>query len=179
MHTISSLLQAAVANDESTKETIDYLANKLLNQCETNSDAQLDKQDKRPEFFLSEPSCSSAEFATFFLNHIRAQAQGILAAAQIVWDQEQQKAQKLTSKPSGKLPSGWPDETTTEVRNGHRRPNSNAHQAAPHPAADPPALDNDSFPALGSSSAQSAKHGKVSFSIFLPLTIILCVMALL
>lgn len=166
MHTNTELWQKVIANDENTQLTVEYLRKNFLTPSETCSEQTA--PDSKPEFFLPEHTFSPAEFATFFFNHIRTQAESILAAAQVVWDQEQQKAQKLNSKLSGKLPPGRPGDLATELsaRQGpkacHSRPNSTPLQAASLPAAAPPALDIDTFPALGSSSAQSAKHGKVT-----------------
>lgn len=161
MDRLKLALQAAIASDENIKGTLDLLRNV------GRSDDAEGAICSTPDFFQPGESTSTAEFASLFLDNFRKQAENILAAAQAAWNQEHRKAQDAGAISSRTLPSGKPNVAIIRSTDGQfspdrgSRPSSSAYRAVTAHAAEPGALDFNSFPALGSTPASSTKHGKV------------------
>ncbi|BDA45455.1 hypothetical protein COCOBI_07-2420 [Coccomyxa sp. Obi] len=165
MHAFEPILQAVVASDENTRSTIEYLKYQLSTSCEILSSEGDGPPHNRPDAFRLGAELPLLEFVSLFLNHIRAHAEAILAAAQAAWDQEQRKAQEVASRNTGKLPSERTHVVPTQrqvAHNGQTKLSSDLQATAGRAADSAALLDLDSFPALGSSLVPSAKNDKAS-----------------
>lgn len=169
MHALETVLQTVVASDENTKQTIDYLKDQLCTSCDIRSSDGKAPPHHRPGAFPLGAELPPLEFVSLFLNHIRAQAETVLAAAQAAWDQEQRKAQEVASRNTGKLPSERTHVVPTQrhgAQNGQSKVSSDLQATAGQAADSAALLDLDSFPALGSSTVPSAKNDKVYRTLF-------------
>lgn len=161
MHAIETVLQTIVASDENKKQTIDYLKYQLFTRFQIRSSEGEAPPNHRPDAFPLGAELPPSEFVSLFLNHIRAQAETILAAAQAAWDQEQRKAQEVASRNTGKLPSDVLPTHRQGAQNGQGKVSKDLQATAEQAADSAALLDLDSFPALGSSSVPGAKNNKV------------------
>ena len=171
MHAIETVLQTVVASDENTKQTIEYLKDQLFASSEIHSIDGEVPHNHRPDAVPLGAELSPLEFVYLFLNHIRAHAESVLAAAQAAWDLEQRKAQEVASTNTGRLPSEGTYTIPTQRRgaqNGQSKPCNDLQATAGQAAGSAAMLDLDSFPALGSSMATSAKNEKVQRTLPVP-----------